>query len=203
MNNYSKSDSQYRDPHDEFTDMLRELTKCFLSDIALQEEAPQDEAPQEEAPREETPQDETPQDETPQQREDDVFHEVEKILDKKMLRGGARYKVKWAGWPENECTWEPLNHLQDVLDLVYEFDQKRAAGRRYNGEPVYEVEKIIGKRMRCGETRYRVKWAGWPENECTWEPLENLQNVLDLVYKFNKREKALRRDRAKARKTDY
>lgn len=50
---------------------------------------------------------------------------------------------------------------------------------------VYQVEKIIGKRTRCGKKEYKVKWEGYPLSQCTWEPAENLQNVLDMVEEYN------------------
>lgn len=51
---------------------------------------------------------------------------------------------------------------------------------------VYQVEKVIGKRIKGGKPLYKVKWEGYPLSQCTWEPLENLQNVLDLVDEYEK-----------------
>jgi chromobox protein 1 len=37
---------------------------------------------------------------------------VEKLLEHKTVRGVVQYKVKWAGWPNDEdCTWEPAANL--------------------------------------------------------------------------------------------
>ena len=61
-------------------------------------------------------------------KDNEPLYFVEKILDRKMLqKGGARYKVKWVGWPESQCTWEPLKNLQNVQELVNEFEEARAA----------------------------------------------------------------------------
>lgn len=51
---------------------------------------------------------------------------------------------------------------------------------------VYQVEKIIGKRTKGGKPMYKVKWEGYPLSQCTWEPIENLQNVLDMVEEYDK-----------------
>jgi hypothetical protein len=39
----------------------------------------------------------------------------------------------------------------------------------------YDVERIIGKRKRNGHTEYQVLWAGYDEDEATWEPLDHVQ----------------------------
>ncbi len=54
-------------------------------------------------------------------------------------------------------------------------------------ETYYEVEKIIRKRTDDhGKVFYLVKWEGFPDAENTWEPLENLETIMDLIYKFEK-----------------
>ena len=50
----------------------------------------------------------------------------------------------------------------------------------------YEVEAIIGKRKFKKKAQYRVKWKGFPVDESTWEPLENLGNAKDAIQKYEK-----------------
>lgn len=50
---------------------------------------------------------------------------------------------------------------------------------------VYQVEKIVGKRWKGGKVQYKVKWEGYPYSQCTWEPLENLQTVIELIDQYN------------------
>ena len=42
----------------------------------------------------------------------------------------------------------------------------------------YQVEKIINHRNSKGKRLYQVKWVGYSMRETTWEPLENLKNVI-------------------------
>jgi hypothetical protein len=57
-----------------------------------------------------------------------------------------------------------------------------------DGDEVWEVERIISKRIRrYGRTRrieYLVHWKGYPEHERTWEPSENLQGARQAVEEF-------------------
>lgn len=48
------------------------------------------------------------------------------------------------------------------------------------------MEKILDKRKDGRKTLYCVKWEGFSEKECTWEPLTNLQNVKEMVKEFDK-----------------
>jgi hypothetical protein len=57
-------------------------------------------------------------------------------------------------------------------------------------EEDYEVERIIEKRGAGKKLRYLVKWKGWPEEDNTWEPVENLTNAKDLIQAFEKNLKA-------------
>ena len=52
-------------------------------------------------------------------------------------------------------------------------------------EKLYEVESIIERRLTKGKYEYKIKWKGYDINECTWEPMKNLKNVIDLVNKFD------------------
>jgi len=47
---------------------------------------------------------------------------IEKILNKKDLKGKIYYFVKWEGYPDSDNTWEPIEHLYNVLDMIEEFE---------------------------------------------------------------------------------
>lgn len=48
----------------------------------------------------------------------------------------------------------------------------------------FVVEKICGKRFNCGRPELLVKWMGFPEQDNSWEPLENLGNCIQMVCDF-------------------
>ncbi|KNC97950.1 uncharacterized protein SPPG_06938 [Spizellomyces punctatus DAOM BR117] len=47
----------------------------------------------------------------------------------------------------------------------------------------YEVEKIVGYRCHRGVEQYRIKWEGYPEEDNTWEPVENI-HATDLIQEY-------------------
>jgi hypothetical protein len=49
---------------------------------------------------------------------------------------------------------------------------------------MYVVEKILEKKLEEGQTLFKIKWKGWPMTSCTWEPLENLENIPEMLAKF-------------------
>ena len=57
------------------------------------------------------------------------LYEVEKIVDKRKRFGKNEYKVKWLGYKMSECTWEPLDHLLNVLDEVEKYEKSIKKGK--------------------------------------------------------------------------
>jgi hypothetical protein len=56
---------------------------------------------------------------------------------------------------------------------------------------VFIVESIIQSRMQNGRPQYKVKWQGYPLEDCTWEPMANLANNIVLKsYLFNQQKAA-------------
>lgn len=48
----------------------------------------------------------------------------------------------------------------------------------------FVVEKICGKRFNHGRPELLVKWMGFPDQDNSWEPLENLGNCIEMVCDF-------------------
>ena len=54
-----------------------------------------------------------------------------------------------------------------------------------SNEQKYEVEKIIKKGIDdAGKVYYKLKWKGYPESESTWEPVDNLGELIDLIHVY-------------------
>ena len=50
---------------------------------------------------------------------------------------------------------------------------------------IYYVEKILDRRKVNDRYEYKIKWEGYPMNQSTWEPLENLRTAMELVDEYN------------------
>ncbi len=51
---------------------------------------------------------------------------------------------------------------------------------------LYTIEKIVDRKKAKDKFYYLIKWQGYPMEQCTWEPIENLQYSLGLVEQYNK-----------------
>jgi hypothetical protein len=54
------------------------------------------------------------------------------------------------------------------------------------GEPEWEVEKVLNARFANNRLMFLVKWLGWPDSENSWEEERNLENAKDIVENFYK-----------------
>jgi hypothetical protein len=49
---------------------------------------------------------------------------------------------------------------------------------------VFEVEQVLDYRHRKGVLEYKIKWKNYSEEECTWEPRENLTDCSEAIKEF-------------------
>ena len=75
-------------------------------------------------------------------------------------------------FPYHEDPSEP-NHPQPPPDII-------------EGEPEWEVEKVLDARFQHGNLQYLVKWLGWSEAENSWEDEDNLENSPEIIEDFYK-----------------
>jgi hypothetical protein len=53
-------------------------------------------------------------------------------------------------------------------------------------EPLYIVEKVLAYRLRPdGQKEYLLKWRGYPDEENSWEPYNNLNETLQNFVNNN------------------
>ncbi|ODM91682.1 Heterochromatin protein 1 [Orchesella cincta] len=53
-----------------------------------------------------------------------------------------------------------------------------------DGVEEFKVEKIVTKKLIDGVVHYRIKWVGWDSKDNTWEPIDHLENCIDMVNAF-------------------
>ena len=50
----------------------------------------------------------------------------------------------------------------------------------------YTLEEVIGRRKKKGKYEYLIKWKDYSINESTWEPMDNLYFIKELVDEYDK-----------------
>jgi hypothetical protein len=78
------------------------------------------------------------------------------------------------------------DYLDDILGAYDPYTQLRPSEQAQidSEDNIYTVERILDKKKDGKKLLYLVKWEGYPEEESTWEPIANLQNVKDMVKLF-------------------
>ena len=54
------------------------------------------------------------------------------------------------------------------------------------GEPEWEIEKVLDSKFAYNRLLFLVKWKGWPSSENSWEPEANLLHAREEVEDFYK-----------------
>lgn len=135
-------------------------------------------------------------------REEKIYT-VEHVLKKRKIGKKSYYFLKWKGYDNKHNTWEPAENVEH-LDLIkfYEEQQKNISyndtvyAKRNNAKKSYfdaigsiwEVEKVVKKRMKNGEIEYFLKWKGELEDYNSWEPRKMVKNS-EAVKAFEIQEK--------------
>jgi len=101
--------------------------------------------------------------------------EVEKIMNKKKVRGRDKYLVQWKGCTAEEDTWESRENLKNAMELVEEFEREY---HREEEEEVRQQEAEENKKVFSRELpgRYTAKllygWGNKKHDREYWKCME-------------------------------
>ena len=101
------------------------------------------------------------------------YYNIEKILDRKKVNGKIHYKIKWEGYPMDQCTWEPLENLENVKALVDEYNQNHST--KNNPPKGKKTNNTLLNKKRKEENKQKNH-----ENE------NNLKQIKSQIKKNNK-----------------
>ena len=95
--------------------------------------------------------------------------EVEKILNKKKIRGVEKYLIRWKGFTVEGDTWERKENLKNAKELIEEFERGEVVVRRQvEKEREYKRMELLGK--------YTAKLLyGWDDRRFEEEYLNKLE----------------------------
>jgi histone-lysine N-methyltransferase SUV39H len=79
----------------------------------------------------------------------------------------------------NKIQWKEVRiRLEDINN------QCKNLKTELSNKNVYEVEKVLGKKIDNNLVFYLIKWKNWNVEYNTWEPIENLTNCSELLKEF-------------------
>ncbi|KAL2346019.1 hypothetical protein Fmac_000019 [Flemingia macrophylla] len=88
----------------------------------------------------------------------DGFYEIETIRRKRIRKGQLQYLIKWREWPETANTWEPLQNLQSVPDLIDAFEESLKSGKHRKRKRKHVVHHTqLKKRSERSTTAYSLR----------------------------------------------
>ncbi|XP_075927831.1 chromobox protein homolog 3-like isoform X5 [Petromyzon marinus] len=140
---------------------------------------------------------------------------VEKVLDRRVVKGRVEYLLKWKGFNDNDNTWEPEDNLEcpelinvflekqrQAKELLIQADRNKGKRKsedkdsddtkKIKTEPKgfdrgLEPEKIIGATDSSGELRFMIKWKGCNDADLVPAREANLKCPQAVIAFYEKR----------------
>jgi len=106
---------------------------------------------------------------------------VEKIINKRTVRGKEKFLVRWKGYTAEEDTWKSRENLKNTKELVEEFEREyREEDKELRRQEQEEEEKEFSRELPreftakllygWGKRRYkREREKRWDENWYQWK----------------------------------
>jgi len=133
--------------------------------------------------------------------------EVEKILNKKKMRGVEKYLIRWKGFTAEGDTWERRENLKNAEELIEEFEKGGVEVRRQE-----KIEKDKYRRMELpGKYTAKVLY-GWDDKKFEEEYLKKLEKSWKRWKKdrqinesehLERREEKMEKENEKIRRRDW
>ena len=62
----------------------------------------------------------------------------------------------------------------------------RTVSEEDSSDEMYDVEKIVDKRIQGGKIDYLIKWKGYCSDENEWKPIEELEFITEMIDDYEK-----------------
>ena len=104
----------------------------------------------------------------------------------RVIPGGDAFELKL----DSKLKIHPVVHsslLRHYKSNTQEFPEReppRPDAIIVDGEPEYVVEKINSHKKIRGNLHYHVTWQGYPKEDNSWEPEENLANTKKILQDY-------------------
>jgi len=100
--------------------------------------------------------------------------EVEKILNKKRMRGVEKYLIRWKGFTVEGDTWERRENLKNAEELIEEFEKGGVEIRQHEKIEKRKEEDEYRRMELLGKYTVRVLY-GWDDKKFEEEYLKKLE----------------------------
>ncbi|GJQ78944.1 hypothetical protein Trydic_g111 [Trypoxylus dichotomus] len=111
----------------------------------------------------------------------EVQHEVEAIVDEKMVRGVKHYLIRWKGYSEDADTWEPESTV-NCPDLIKQFLSNRKNNSNLKSKKQKEIKTKNKKKNNIKKKDSRLSKDS---NEDDWDENEEfeVERILEVHHK--------------------
>jgi len=132
--------------------------------------------------------------------------EVEKVLNKKKMRGVEKYLIRWKGFTAEGDTWERKENLKNAEELIEEFERGEMEVRRHEGEErEYKRMELPGKYMakllyRWDDRRFEEEYLN--KLEKNWKKWKRDRKIDESEY-LKRIEEKMEEENEKIRGRDW